>query len=237
MWSFRRIHGYLTREIYIVTPVTLLNTVSRGKKRKNWIIGFCKGNKMMSSVIWCEKNKSKFFKDNKIARALKASTIYSLEKNLQVLIYTKLHEKSGYHLLIIYMKKASQKFLTERNVSTSRYLWFIWNCHIALFPQRMRHTLSFNRFLRDNIAKRFNQDIYTRYDDFRSKRCLRVQYLRYKLQVCLVLAYRQAKTLCTACSSVLFVWNRAKQVIEVSFCLGILKSFSHPECSSYELQI
>ena len=76
---------------------------------------------MMSSVIWCEKNKSKFFKDNKIARALKASTIYSLEKNLQVLIYTKLHEKSGYHLLIIYMKKASQKFLTERNVSTSRY--------------------------------------------------------------------------------------------------------------------
>ena len=56
---------------------------------------------MMSSVIWCEKNKSKFFKDNKIARALKASTIYSLKKNLQVPIYTKLHEKSCYHLLIM----------------------------------------------------------------------------------------------------------------------------------------
>ena len=80
---------------------------------------------MLSSAICCEKNKSKFFKDNKIARALKASTIYSLEKNLQVPIYTKLHEKSGYHLLIIYMKKASQKFLTECNVSTSRYFWFI----------------------------------------------------------------------------------------------------------------
>ena len=45
---------------------------------------------MISSAICCEKNKSKFFKDNKIARALKASTIYSLEKNLKVPIYTKL---------------------------------------------------------------------------------------------------------------------------------------------------
>ena len=66
---------------------------------------------MISSAICCEKNKSKFFKDNKIARALKASTIYSLEKNLQVPIYTKLQVKSGYHLLIIYMKKSITEVL------------------------------------------------------------------------------------------------------------------------------
>ena len=33
----------------------------------------------MSSASWCEKNKSKIFKDNKIAQALRASTIRSLK--------------------------------------------------------------------------------------------------------------------------------------------------------------
>ena len=61
---------------------------------------------MISSAICCEKNKSKFFKDNKIARALKASTIYSLEKKLtsaylhqitseiRLSLVNNLHEKS-----------------------------------------------------------------------------------------------------------------------------------------------
>ena len=61
---------------------------------------------MISSAICCEKNKSKFFKDNKIARALKASTINSLEKKLtsaylhqitseiRLSLVNNLHEKS-----------------------------------------------------------------------------------------------------------------------------------------------
>ena len=76
---------------------------------------------MLSSAICCEKNKSKFFKDNKLHEPLRRVQFTVWKKNLQVPIYTKLQVKSGYHLLIIYMKKASQKFLTECNVSTSRY--------------------------------------------------------------------------------------------------------------------
>ena len=78
----------------------------------------------MSSASWCEKNKSEIFKDNKIAQALRASTIRSLKIKFSS-VY--LQEKSYCHLLIICMKKASQKILTDCNYSTSRYFWFIWN--------------------------------------------------------------------------------------------------------------
>ena len=61
------------------------------------MLGFCKGNKMMSSAIWCEKIKVKISKTTNCM-----NPICSLEKkNLQLLIYTKLHEKSNYHLLLI----------------------------------------------------------------------------------------------------------------------------------------
>ena len=42
------------------------------------MLGFCKGNKMISSAIWCEKIKSEIFKEKKTARAL-------FKINLQVL--------------------------------------------------------------------------------------------------------------------------------------------------------
>ena len=45
---------------------------------------------------------SKFFKGNKIAHAGRASAIYSLWKNLQELIYAKLHKNSCCYLSIIY---------------------------------------------------------------------------------------------------------------------------------------
>ena len=62
----------------------------------------------MSSVSWCEKNKVKIFKDKKIVRALKASTIRSLKIKYSS-VY--LHEKSCCHLLIICMKKSIAKDL------------------------------------------------------------------------------------------------------------------------------
>ena len=63
---------------------------------------------MTSSASWCEKNKSKIFKDNKIARALRASTIRSLKIKFSS-VY--LHDKSYCHLLIICMKKSIAKDL------------------------------------------------------------------------------------------------------------------------------
>ena len=63
---------------------------------------------MMSSASWCEKKKSKIFKDNKIVRALKANTICSLKIKYSS-VY--LHEKSCCHLLIICMKKSIAKDL------------------------------------------------------------------------------------------------------------------------------
>ena len=62
----------------------------------------------MSSVSWCEKNKVTIFKDKKIVRALKASTICSLKIKYSS-VY--LHEKSCCHLLIICMKKSIAKDL------------------------------------------------------------------------------------------------------------------------------
>ena len=53
---------------------------------------------------------SKFFKGNKIAHAERASAIYSLWKNLQELIYAKLHKNSCCYLSIIYTK-----FMMEKN--------------------------------------------------------------------------------------------------------------------------
>ena len=57
---------------------------------------------MMSSASWCEKKKSKIFKDNKIVRALKANTICSLKNKIFKCLLTReimlslvdnLHEK------------------------------------------------------------------------------------------------------------------------------------------------
>ena len=53
---------------------------------------------------------SKFFKGKKIAHAGRASAIYSLWKNLQELIYTKLHKNSCCCFSIIYTK-----FMMEKN--------------------------------------------------------------------------------------------------------------------------
>ena len=64
---------------------------------KNTMLGFCKGNKMMSSAIWCEKIKVKISKTTKLHEPY----LQSRKKNLQLLIFTKLHEKSNYHLLLI----------------------------------------------------------------------------------------------------------------------------------------
>ena len=50
---------------------------------------------MSLSAIWCKLVQVSFFKDNKIAKTQRESAICSL-KNLQVPIYTKLHEKSCY---------------------------------------------------------------------------------------------------------------------------------------------
>ena len=51
------------------------------------------GNHMISSANWNKWAQVNFSKTNKIARARRASAICGLWKNLQVLIYSKLHEK------------------------------------------------------------------------------------------------------------------------------------------------
>ena len=62
---------------------------------------------------------STFFKDTKLACASRASAICSLWK-----IYTKLQEKSSYHLLIMY-KKTSPKLQTDEILKAcARFLYF-----------------------------------------------------------------------------------------------------------------
>ena len=51
----------------------------------------------MSSAIWCEKIKVKISKTTKLHEPY----LQSRKKNLQLLIFTKLQEKSNYHLLLI----------------------------------------------------------------------------------------------------------------------------------------
>ena len=48
---------------------------------------------MISSAIWNNEARINFSKTNKIAQARRASAIWGL-KNLQVLIYSKLHKKN-----------------------------------------------------------------------------------------------------------------------------------------------
>ena len=50
---------------------------------------------------------SKFFKDNKIAQALRKSAICSLWKFISA-YHTNLREKSSYYLLIMYMKNIAE---------------------------------------------------------------------------------------------------------------------------------
>ena len=48
---------------------------------------------MMSSASWCEKNKSKIFKDNKIARALRAEFTREIKLSLVDNLHEKKHRK------------------------------------------------------------------------------------------------------------------------------------------------
>ena len=54
---------------------------------------------MISSAIWNKKARVNFSKTNKIARARRVSAQFRVLRNLQVIIYSKLHEKN--HVITI----------------------------------------------------------------------------------------------------------------------------------------
>ena len=54
----------------------------------------------MSSASWCEKNKSKIFKDNKIARALRAEFTREIMLSLVDNLHEKKHRKRPWQTVI-----------------------------------------------------------------------------------------------------------------------------------------
>ena len=88
----------------------------------------------------------RFFKDKKINEAHQVSAIWSPWKNKK-LIYTKLHLKSCYYLLIVYMKKSISESRETKFWQRARYLQFApvlqidtrvtWKMHLfKLIPAR-----------------------------------------------------------------------------------------------------
>ena len=67
---------------------------------------------------------SRFFKDKKINEAHRMSAIWSPWKKNKKLIYTKLHLKSCYYLLIVYMKKSISESRETKFWQRARYLQF-----------------------------------------------------------------------------------------------------------------
>ena len=68
---------------------------------KNTMLGFCKGNKMMSSVIWCEKIKVKISKTTKLhepylqsrKKKLTTSYLYQITREIQLSLVINLHHR------------------------------------------------------------------------------------------------------------------------------------------------
>ena len=66
---------------------------------------------------------SKFFQDDKIVRARRASAIVAFEI-FPSPYYTKLQGNSCHYLLIMYMEKSSQKVKTEEIFSVNKIIFF-----------------------------------------------------------------------------------------------------------------
>ena len=60
---------------------------------------------MASSAIWKKTCTSEFFEDDRNCTSPKDECNVKSLKNSQVYVFFKLHEKTYYYLLIIYMKK------------------------------------------------------------------------------------------------------------------------------------